>query len=120
MSEAWKIAPIAKATFGKLAVSLADVARKFREGTVIVADRHNPDNTVTRVFLTPNVSTIAKVGQMVKVVNASNNRPYGEHQVIAVIKYKFKNGILMLDGYDVGTAAYSEVVDETATVFSLN
>ena len=41
MSEAWKISPIAKNTFGRLAVSMADVARKFREGTVIIADRHS-------------------------------------------------------------------------------
>jgi hypothetical protein len=120
MSEAWKISPIAKNTFGRLAVSMADVARKFREGTVIIADRHNADNSVTRVFLVPNTATIAKVGQLVKVVNAENNRPYGDHQVLGVIKYKFKNGILELADYDVGTAAYSEVVDETATVFSLN
>jgi hypothetical protein len=113
------ILPVVKDTFKSSKVSIADVARKFRKGVVIGMTRHNPDNSTTEVFVLNDTNLGFKVGETYTVGHAKNGRPYGPHSVNFVQPYAFKNGVLVLDGADTGTCAYSDALDLTAVAFTL-
>lgn len=113
------ILPAAKSTFGTTAVSVTDVARKLRAGTVIVADRYNHDGTVTRVFLVTTDKVKVPALSWHDVRHATNKRPYGQHHVLQTVTFKFDHGILVLPDFVTCSREYCEACDLTATVFTL-
>ncbi len=119
MSEALRIKPVSKDYFKTSKVTLRDIALKRRSGIAIFATRLNPDGTQTDVFLIPEPARSLTIGKFYAAEHASTRRKYGEHQVIGVMSFKFKSGILHIDGYDVGTAAYAELFDAEGVAFQL-
>ena len=112
------ILPVAKGTFKGLKVSVADVARKFRTGQLTIMKRTNPDLTETNVFVLGKISR-PLVGKYLFVGNAKNLRPYGTHRILGVVNFKMKQGMLQIEGADIGTSVYSDLCDLEAVVFEI-
>ena len=115
-----KIQPVSKGYFPSMKVGLREIAAKRRAGTVIYAERFNPDGSVTPVFLIPEgSSTRVRAGLMYDAVHLRSKRPYGEHAVLAVFELKFKNGVLTIGDLKPGTAEYSSAFDLEAVAFEM-
>ena len=114
-----RIKPVSKGYFATSSVSLRDIAVKRRSGIAIFAERHNPDGSVTNVWLIPEPAKALRVGKTYDVRNADNNRKYGQHTVVGVVQFKVQRGVVQLKGVDAGTAAYSDWFDLSAVAFQL-
>jgi hypothetical protein len=115
-----KIQPVSKGYFPSSKVGLREIAAKRRAGTVIFAERFNPDGSVTPVFLIPEgSSTRVRAGVMYDAVNIRTKRPYGEHAIIAVFNLKFKNGVLDIGEFKPATTDYSSAFDLEAVAFEM-
>jgi len=115
-----RIAPVAKGYFASMKVTLADIARKRRAGIAVFAERHNPDGSITQVFLIPEGTSIkTKEGEFLEAVNLKTKRPYGQHQVLAKLKFSMKRGFLEIDGIAPATAAYADALDLEAVAFEV-
>jgi len=115
-----RIQPVSKGYFKTMKVGLREIAAKRRAGIVFYAERHNPDGSLTPVFLIPEgSSTKVRVGKIVEAQHLRTKRPYGDHKVLAVFDLKFKNGILSIGSAKPGTAEYSEAFDLEAVAFEM-
>jgi len=115
-----RIQPVSKSYFPTAKVGLRDIALKRRAGTVIFAERHNPDGSITPVFLIPEgSSTKTRVGEMVEAQSLRTKRPYGEHMILAKFEVKFKQGVLMIGDSMPGTSDYSFAMDLEAVAFEM-
>lgn len=115
----FKIQPVAKDLFPTSKVTVREIALKYRAGAVVVADRHNPDGTVTQAFLISPEKVRAPVGALCEARHAKTSRPYGDHLVLANVEFKFKDGVLFLGDIKPGTAEYADVLDVEAVAFDL-
>lgn len=115
-----KIQPVSKGYFPSAKVGLREIAAKRRAGTVIFAERFNPDGSVTPVFLIPEgSSTRVRAGLMYDAQHLRTKRPYGEHAIIAVFELKFKNGVLSIGEFKPATTDYSSAFDLEAVAFEM-
>ena len=114
-----RIKPVSKDYFKSSKVTLRDIAQKRRAGVAIFATRANPDGSETQVFLIPEPAKKLTVGKAYPAEHMETRRKYGEHTVLAVMPFKFKNGLLEVAGFEVGTAAYSELFDLEAVAFQM-
>lgn len=115
-----RIQPVSKGYFPSMKVGLREIAAKRRAGTVIYAERFNPDGSVTPVFLIPEgSSTRVRAGLMYDAQHLRSKRPYGEHAVIAVFQLKFKNGVLNIGDFKPATTDYSHAMELEAVAFEM-
>lgn len=115
-----RIQPVSKGYFPSTKVGLREIAAKRRAGTVIYAERFNPDGSVTPVFLIPEGSrSTPRAGLMYDAQHLRSKRPYGEHAIIAVFNLKFKNGVLSLGDIKPGTAEYTDAFELEAVAFEM-
>ena len=115
-----RIQPVSKSYFASSKVSLRDIALKRRAGTVIFAERHNPDGSVTQAFLIPEGSSVkVREGQLVDAKHLRSKRPYGQHMILAKFEVKFKQGVLLIGDSLPGTADYSYAMDLEAVAFEM-
>ena len=113
------IKPVSKGYFTRSSITLRDIAVKRRSGVAFLADRKNPDGTVTRAWLIPEPARFLTRGKSYEAIHADTGRKYGPHTMVEVAKFKFVGGILQVNGFEPGTRAYSELMDETAVAFQL-
>lgn len=114
-----KIQPVSKGYFKSMKVGLRDIALKRRAGVAIFAERHNPDGSVTPVFLIPEPARSVTVGNLYDAQHLRSKRPYGQHLVLGVFKFKFAGGVLRLGDIQPGTAEYSDALDLEAVAFEM-
>jgi hypothetical protein len=115
-----RIQPVSKDHFKTPKVSLRDIAIKRRAGRAVLAERHNPDGSVTQVFLIPEgSSTRVREGQLVEAQHLRTRRPYGDHLILSVFDFKFKRGLLYIGDFEPGTADYSYALDVEAVAFEM-
>lgn len=120
--ETIRIKPVNKDFFDSSKVSLREIAVKRRAGVAVLADRYNPDGSVTRVFLIPEPAKALRDTKFYEAVHMETGRAYGRHQVVASVEFKFKDGVLQLKGefpMEVGTMTYSDIMEETAVAFQM-
>lgn len=116
------IKPVSKGYFKTPKVSIRDIAAKRRAGVAILAERCNPDGSVTQVFLIPEPAKKLRDGKSYEARHMETKRPYGDHNVVACVSFKFKNGVLHLSGefpMEVGTMTYSDLLEESAVAFQM-
>ena len=117
-----RIKPVSKGYFKTSCVSIREIAAKRRSGTVIFAERQNPDGSLTKVFLIPEPAKTLRDGKTYSARHMETKRPYGDHNVVFCVSFKFKNGVLHLNGefpMEVGTMMYSDILEETAVAFQM-
>jgi hypothetical protein len=116
----YKIQPVSKGYFPSLKVTLREIAGKRRSGVAIYAERLNPENTVTKVWLIPEPVKFVTVGKLYDFENTRTKRPYGKHCVLAVFKFRYVSGVLVLGDLKPGTQEYSEAFDLEAVAFEMS
>lgn len=114
-----RIKPVSKGYFATSSVGLRDIAVKRQAGVAIFAERHNPDGSVTQVWLIPEPAKMLRVGNTYEVRNAENNRKYGPHTIVGAVQFRVRRGVITLKDTETATTAYSTWFDLSAVAFEL-
>lgn len=95
MFKGWAILPAAQALFGKSKVTLHDIAREWKEGTVVVARKPNGQPH----FIAGSSGSYGLIGQLQEFYHDQTGAQFGTWQIVDEITYKtLEDGTVSFNG----------------------